>query len=151
MRERQGKSESAEVVRAGYAALNRRDLRGVLGQLGRDCVFRFRTPGGDDDVLRGRVELERFYDALLRFFDRVHLVQRELDADGDTVHVRGTVTLRVRGNEHGSQSSFRHTYRVQNGVVVSGDLDDPVNPLELMRLAEPRQRPRQDSNLGPTA
>jgi ketosteroid isomerase-like protein len=126
---------NTELVRSGYAALNRRDPVAVLRLLATGAEFRFRPPGEGEEVVRGADELARFYDALFEIFDLVSLECREIEARGDTVHVEGTVTLRVRVSRQSTHASFRHTYTLRDGEVRSAVFEDPVNPLELMRAA----------------
>jgi ketosteroid isomerase-like protein len=126
---------NAELVRSGYEALNRRDPGRILELMAPGAELRFRPPGAEEETLRGTEELASFYDALYQVFDHVHLECGDLEEGGATVHVRGTVTLRVRDTQQSTHASFRHTYKLRDGAVVSATFEDPVNPLELMRAA----------------
>jgi ketosteroid isomerase-like protein len=123
------------LVRSGYAALNDRNPAGVLALLAPGAEFKFCPPAGRAEVLRGASALKEFYDSLYRVFDLVNLDCREVSAEGDHVHVHGTVTLRVAESGQSTLASFRHTYRVRDGAVQAAVFEDPVNPLELMRDA----------------
>ena len=127
---------NAKLVRYGYDALNRRDPERVLELLAPGAEFRFRAPGGGEEVLRGAEELGRFYDALFEIFDLVHLECRTITGSDDTVHAVGAVSLRARSTRQSTHANFRHTYRFRDGVIASAVFEGPVNPLELMRATD---------------
>ena len=130
---------NAELVRYGYQALNRREPELILGLMAPSAQFRFRTPDGGEEILRGVDRLREFYAALFELFDLAQLDCRELDGCGDLVHVRGTVALRLRETRQATRASFRHTYHLRNGYLISATFEDPVNPLELMRAASEQE------------
>lgn len=132
-------ASNADLVRYGYEALNRREPERILELMAPSARYRFRPPGGGEETLAGVEALREFYAALYQIFDLVQLDCREVETSGDTVHVSGSVTLRARESRQSTHASFRHTYTMRNGYMVSATFEDPVNPLELMRAASDRE------------
>ncbi len=128
-------TENARLIRSGYDALNAGDLSAMLALLDDSSVLHFRSAGGSEEVLHGADELAALYRTLLGTCDVVRVSCRSVDGELDSVHVQGTLTIRLRGTGRFTQSSFRHSYRMRRGVVVAGVFEDPIDSFALVQTA----------------
>ena len=115
--------ENVDVVRKGYEAFGRGDIKGLLAQLDPDVEWR--TPGPADlptaGQRRGHDGVEEFFQTLSGLLDVERFETKQFIAQGDMVMVIGDDTSRVKATGAALEFRFVHAFTVRNGKVVTFD------------------------------
>jgi len=111
-----------DVLRAGYAAFNRRDISGIRGLF--DEHIEWTEPewvcGPAGGTVCGRDEvLHRVFEPIAERFDSFELDPREYYGEGETVVVVGSFKVRPKGVSETFDVPFAHVWRLRDGKCLS--------------------------------
>jgi hypothetical protein len=113
--------QNLDVVRQGYDAFGRGDINALLNLL--DENVEWITPGPPDvptaGERRGRQAVAEFFKTLDENFEITKFETREFLAQGDRVVVFGNDTARIRATGKALDSSWVHSFVVENGKIVN--------------------------------
>ncbi len=117
-------NDNAELLRGTYEAFGRGDIPAVMGVLDEDIEWNVPAVLPHAMDVRGRDEVEAFFQKLASTWDEFGLELDDLVASGDRVCAIG----RAQGTLDGGQASygFVHAWTVRDGVCVR--FDEYVDP-----------------------
>jgi ketosteroid isomerase-like protein len=124
----------AEVVRATYDALNRRDVDAILEALAPSIEYRMpMDPMRIHPVFRGHEGVRRFYELLFESFNGYRVVLGSVhDLGRGVVVATGRFHARIPGEPDEREIRFSHFWEIGDGRAVRVSFHDAENPLELI-------------------
>ena len=131
--------ENVEIVRAIYAAFNRREWDALFRHTDLEFAFTYRNPGltADAGIRRGRDEVVAFAEEYGGAFDSLIWEPKKFFEGEDRIVAIVSVHSRPRGGDVDMVVPAGHLWKIREGVVLSLEsFPEPQSALEAAGLSE---------------